>query len=63
MTWQVLLSVVGALLAAEGVLLMTLRKESWKRFCEYLSAFSVGQVHTIGALMLAAGGFLLLLGA
>lgn len=61
MTLQALLAVAGAFLVLEGVILMMLNKESWKRFCEHLSAFSVGQAHTIGALMCVGGVLLLLL--
>ncbi|MGI9297711.1 MAG: hypothetical protein ACR2QC_07415 [Gammaproteobacteria bacterium] len=57
---QALFTVIGALLAAEGAFLLMCNKESWRRLRELLSAFSVGQVHTVGALMLAAGVLFLL---
>lgn len=60
MTLQTLLTVVGALLAAEGAILLLFNKESWRRLREFLAAFSVGQVHTVGALMLGAGVLILL---
>lgn len=63
MTLQELFAVIGALLAVEGVLLMTINKESWRRFCAFISSFSAGQVHTVGAIMLALGALLLFLSA
>lgn len=61
MNWSMLAAVIGILFAVEGILLLTMKAESWQRLCEFLSALSAGQVHTIGAVMCAVGAVFILI--
>ena len=63
MSWGTLAAIIGILFVVEGVLLLTIKTESWQRLCELLSALSAGQVHTIGAAMCAVGAVFMLISA
>ena len=55
---QIAAAVVGALMLAEGAALLSLREESWRKLCEYLSAMTAGQAHTAGIALVVCGGLL-----
>ena len=58
--WEIAAAVLGVLMVVEGAALLTLRNESWQRFLSQLSEFTIGQVHTVGAILLLLGVALLL---
>ena len=55
MNWHSFLIFIGIWLAIEGAMLLFIKDESWRRWRELIGKLSVGQLHTLGALMLAAG--------
>lgn len=59
MNWQLVFGIVGGLLVVEGAALLLIKKESWAYFVARISELSVGQVHTIGAVLLASGAIIL----
>ena len=61
MSFAALFAVIGALLLLEGVMLLLMREESWRRFRELLGHISIGQLHTIGIVMVVCGVLLLII--
>ncbi|MGI9307186.1 MAG: hypothetical protein ACR2P5_07785 [Gammaproteobacteria bacterium] len=58
--WEAAVVIVALLMLAEGAACCGLSEESWKKLRDYIGGLSVGQVHTVGALMMAAGAILLM---
>ncbi len=61
MIWDTAFVLVGAILFAEGAILLTMSEESWRRFRDFLTGLSLGQLHTIGIATAAAGALVLFL--
>ncbi|MDM5147621.1 DUF2065 family protein [Candidatus Persebacteraceae bacterium Df01] len=59
MTISALLSVIGLLLLIEGVFLLFVRESSWRRFSQIITEITVGQVRTVGIIMVCCGLLLL----
>ena len=52
--------IIAWLLIIEGISLLVINNDMWRRLCEQLLKLTIGQIHTVGAIMAAIGVALLL---
>lgn len=61
--WQSVAVLFGVLCLIEGALLLFLREDTWRVLRTYLLGLTVGQIHTVGAAILACGIVLVAIGS